>query len=418
MKFVEHMVGWILCFCMLSSLGAIVQSTTGQILFDVNEDGNAEAALSSSGLAIGQVTAQANVHVSGCAIISTQLTVGSPSMGSSNLQISGSYAIVPMLVSSDANIENSSVVLANTSSQSIRLRLPYSGNCEGRVVDIKKISASNNLFIEASGSSIHSFGAYVMPDSSATSLWPASRFVASGNTWHLLSQNGVAGEVGSSNLIMHYDFNESSGNIIIDEISGHTGSVADGSVLNQMTRSGIKENSLAFSGSGNHISLGQPSARPSTSFSFCIWMKFFSIGVDQKILRDYHWNSGNHYGYSIKLNSSNQFVLYSGNGSAGGGQFAKVSSADTDPLNWHHWCFNFDETTGTVYAYKDAQLITMSDNTVGVGIGFDASTEMNFSDPAAADSLNGELDDFRLYNRMLTVEEIRAIYYSGKAESL
>lgn len=124
-----------------------VESTTGTIHFDSNFNGAPEMTLNSIGLGIGTSAPSANLEVSGNTIISQSLTVGSSSEGSANLNITGSFGMSLQNVSSNTLLGNSSLILADSSSDNLTLTLPDALNCDGRVYTIKKISSQNNILL-------------------------------------------------------------------------------------------------------------------------------------------------------------------------------------------------------------------------------------------------------------------------------
>jgi len=138
-----YLLLFIVLFISVSS--ADVKSTSGQIKFDVNSDSVPEMTLNSTGLGLG-VTPSTNLHISGNAVVSEQVFVGTDS-GSANLNVGGTLAYGLETVSSNVTLSGNSIVLADASNGNLFLRLPYAGNVLGRVYTVKKTSTENEVNI-------------------------------------------------------------------------------------------------------------------------------------------------------------------------------------------------------------------------------------------------------------------------------
>ena len=130
---------------------AVIRSNSGNIHFDTNNDGVVEMAISGNGLLIGSGLASANLEVQGKAIITHKLSVGQNTSATSNLSIQGTMGMSMQRVSSSANLDTYSKVLANTENQSITLTLLLYSSEFGRLYKIKKIHTNNSVIITRDG---------------------------------------------------------------------------------------------------------------------------------------------------------------------------------------------------------------------------------------------------------------------------
>lgn len=159
---------------------ADVSSSTGTVGFDVQENGNREMVLNTTGLGIG-VVPSTNLHVQGNTIFSEELTVGSTSV-SSNLHISGSMALSVQTLSTNATLSDHSLVLANTSSGNITLTLPSASTMAGRHYIIKKTSADHTLTLSGL------LDEFVMGElTNASQGFSSCEVFSNGVQWYLLS---------------------------------------------------------------------------------------------------------------------------------------------------------------------------------------------------------------------------------------
>lgn len=172
---------------MVSILWGDVKSIEGQIDFDLDSNHVFEMKLNATGLGIG-IAPSANLHVQGNAIITQKMFVGSSS-GSANLNVDGTVGYGFETLTSDANLDISSLYLADTSSGNLIATLPYAGNAIGRMITVKKISNQNRLEIYASSEN--------MIDGSYKSLsfsqdFPSIELVSDGNKWYITKMTSSA----------------------------------------------------------------------------------------------------------------------------------------------------------------------------------------------------------------------------------
>ena len=175
---------FIYCILLLVPTGiSDVKSTTGNINFDRNNDSQPDMILNSTGLGIG-TTPSTKLHVSGNANITNELQIGSTS-GSANLVLNGTLGLGFDTISSNTILSDSSLVLVDTSSDNVKITLPYAGNVLGRRYNIKKISTENTVFVH--GDFIdNSYGITLADDS-----MQYAEVMSTGNQqWSLLSTSG------------------------------------------------------------------------------------------------------------------------------------------------------------------------------------------------------------------------------------
>lgn len=164
-------------------------------------DNQAEMTLNNTGLGIG-ITPSANLHVNGNAIVTGQVFIGGSS-GSSNLNINGSMGYGFQTVSFNATLEESSTVLADSSSDNITLTLPYAGNVTGRIYAIKKTQVSNTVEIRGGGNAIDDNHHAILSAGNMDSI----SVVSDGIQWYTLERSGGVTTWSPSllNLSLWYD---------------------------------------------------------------------------------------------------------------------------------------------------------------------------------------------------------------------
>lgn len=193
-----------------------MKSENGQIRFNSDNQGEVEATLNATGLGVG-LTPQSNLHIAGNGIISEKMSVGG-SVTENSLHIQGTMALMP-LTSSGGNVtlDQNSLLLINTSSLDGSVTLPSPSSATGRMIKIKKLSSSGNLYIASSGNLIDLDTTLSIPEDTSADL-ASLTLVSDGSQWWLLSYSGPATEVvGGSNLFLSYKFNETAGSSVSDD---------------------------------------------------------------------------------------------------------------------------------------------------------------------------------------------------------
>jgi hypothetical protein len=162
---------------------ANLNSSTGNITFDINNDGTSDARLDSNGFAIGQgLTASANLHVEGNSIVTGKLSVGSTN-SNSTLSIAGTSGFSIEMVSDNITLGANSHTVIDTAAGNLTITLPYAGNAIGRLYTIKKISLANELILKGGGGSIDSLPSHTFTSGNAASM----TLISDGSQWHILS---------------------------------------------------------------------------------------------------------------------------------------------------------------------------------------------------------------------------------------
>ena len=172
-----------------------VKSTTGKLNFDVNFDQQSEMSLSSQGLNIGSSQlATANLQVQGNALISKTLSIGT-TQSQSNLNLSGTISFSTLAISDNINLNDEtslhSYYLANSASTNIMITLPYTGNVEGSLITIKKVSTEGEVIIRTSDNSIDQKEYFFLTDN-----LPYVKLLCDGSEWHIVYNSSTGTQSG------------------------------------------------------------------------------------------------------------------------------------------------------------------------------------------------------------------------------
>jgi len=228
----------------------------------------------------------------------------------------------------------------------------------------------------------------------------------------------VGGTPPTSGLVSHWKFDE----------TGDTNTAADSAGTNNgpLTNfpadesanwvAGQLGNSLEFDGTNDYINLGNPASLQLTGgMTISAWVYLDDFGSASRVIS----KNGSSSNRGWELNMENavtnqiQFLIAENNSSVK----AVYSGAVMPTGTWVH-LVGLYEPSVAVRLYINAALIVS--NTSGIPATQHNSTEnVNIGKkPNAAIYWDGKLDDIRIYNRALTVQEISQLYYFGLSGGL
>ncbi|TYQ12844.1 UNVERIFIED_CONTAM: subtilisin family serine protease [Acetivibrio alkalicellulosi] len=200
-----------------------------------------------------------------------------------------------------------------------------------------------------------------------------------------------------STLIAHYKFDELNGTNAQDStgISGNA-TLANGAIL----VSGLQGNSVKLNGANEYVQLPNGIVRNVSDFTISKWVKLDSLNAWQRI-----FDFGNNTDVNMFLTPSSsagnlRFAIKNG------GSEQRINGPSSIPTGrWVHVAVTLSNSTGILYVdgrevgrnsnitIKPSDLGTTSNNYIG---------KSQYQDPY----LNGQIDDFRIYNYALEAAEI------------
>lgn len=248
-----------------------------------------------------------------------------------------------------------------------------------------------------------------------------------------LSLNTVFAQYPTNGLIGYYPF---SGNL--EDASTNNADMSSSSTPGYYSDRFGNAGNAYESGSRAYI----PSVQNSTDISFSLWIQPMNIAdfypaIFSRVL--YGFNSGNqvvkvgNYQMYLSPNGNNKFEIimeyhFGGDGSGAYTVVGDLNSQTTtlDPAEWAHIVTTIEGTTAKMYINGVLEhTVTFTSPIVAIQApdpqsGYDlvgdlvmgTSTQVNVSNGIVSNYLNftGFIDDFFIYNRALTQEEITTIY--------
>lgn len=183
---------------------------------------------------------------------------------------------------------------------------------------------------------------------------------------------------------------------------------------NTVTRTGVQQFSA---GNQGQITVAPDPDFNTTSGTICFWMQFLAPitgfpgpGNEGAMLFDRRTSSGT----VIVLNQSGYIQFQA----AGGPRFTSSQFYVTDG-NWHHVAVTYDQSTnGAASVYVDGMLDTAVSNPGAWSWPTNQEIELGRSHDSWWYIYDGQMDDVRIYNRMLTPAEITTIATPATSDEL
>jgi len=187
----------------------------------------------------------------------------------------------------------------------------------------------------------------------------------------------------------------------------YSGQENHGTIYGATKVSGRFAEGLYFDGVDDYVNCGNAvSLNPTNAITVELWVK--PIG---DYTYTYQMFVGKNYGDSwaiARYKASNTFywcinTIGSGWRNALYGTFI--------PDNWYHLAMTYDSSTGKWYAYVNGvqSLLGTLSGTIGI-----SSTNLQIGIDITGFYANALIDEVRIYNRALSVDEIKMLYESGK----
>ena len=239
------------------------------------------------------------------------------------------------------------------------------------------------------------------------------------------AQDITGSDVSLTGLKAYYKFDESSGNLINQSTTGDgLGSNADGTASGDPTYSvtGKINKAISFDGDGDKFTLGTTAGQwnflhNNTNFSVSFWLKLNATpSENQGILGT--GTGGSSIGFDLTVNHSTGGKLRASIENGAGASANIQSSAGFVPQNtttWYHYVLTFSNGSWNIYrngGNNESASSSVSWSTSNHSRNMELANA-NANTPSDVKDLTGELDEVSIWSRVLTSNEITALYNSG-----
>lgn len=198
------------------------------------------------------------------------------------------------------------------------------------------------------------------------------------------------------------------------------GSVA-GAIWRGPTRVGGR-GSVYFDGTDDTITFSEPlqaihTACTGAYITVAMWIRNADTTQTNTYVFQYSDNDGAASAKNI-LNfiygfEANKYETFWGTGAPIRHDLKTLTAGDT---TWHHLLVTLNETTQLIEGYFDGQQVLSTAEADPVNPG-SAAQALYFGSAGSANFFNGEIDDFRIYDRFFSAAEVRQLYLESLSRS-
>ena len=367
--------------------GGGVRSTDGSIGFDIDNDGNHEMTLNSNGLGIGTTSIN------------------------SSFQLNGSFAQSFEMVTSDTTLSNNSIILVDSSASDVHIELPYAGNVSGRIYNIKKTSKQNLVVLSSGDNLIDDVTPFFI--SSEQTAYPTLDVMSNGFQWYILRSNGLGSEIAADNLVLDYDMDQSSANVLIDGSGeGQTGAISGMSESDRVAE-GIEGRALQFDGTDDILVPTSPDPGyfhdEFSEKTVSVWVTVAPGGAGPRVAYE---EGGTTHGIGIAYRNGPDTLVYVARISSVSVELASTTTFIEDNDVWVHVAAVYDNGSMKLYINGVEEAAGSNDTKVYAHAGEPGIGQMvdNSAFNGSETPWDGRIDNFKMFNRALSSVEIEALY--------
>ncbi|MHC4546669.1 MAG: LamG domain-containing protein, partial [Planctomycetota bacterium] len=214
----------------------------------------------------------------------------------------------------------------------------------------------------------------------------------------------IAADANVTNLVSWWKFNEGNGATAYDSVGGNHGTIHGATWTTDYT--GI---ALDFDGDDYVEVSDDPSLRFTQydSFSICSWAKPVEGFIVCKMRASRQWG---YFGYYIGHTTSNRYFFTAERSMRGS---VSVNTGETPQGDWSHVTAVYDNKDMKIYLNGEIEGTgTFTYDTGSTTPDKDLAIGARSVDSLIDHRFNGAIDDVRIYDRALSVEEVRQVYGS------
>ena len=221
----------------------------------------------------------------------------------------------------------------------------------------------------------------------------------------------------SDNIISHYKCNDDNDNTtVIDSAGANNGTSARNTDI--ISIPGKINKALYFQTATDYVNLGKPANLNTniTDFSLCCWTKLdATLGLASTNYHIFSNESYQHFGYQFRIEDTTSELwgkLSLRTNIEGVATYVNAQAQSYPNDNeWHYVVVTKNGTVGSVYI--DGEEVGGYAVRHSLNNPTDSTLDSIFGYPGSQ-PLRGAMDDFRIYNRSLTLTEIKALYNNGR----
>lgn len=204
--------------------------------------------------------------------------------------------------------------------------------------------------------------------------------------------------VSERGLVGHWSLDEGTSTIAHDFSGNGNNGILENMESNDWVN-GKRGKALSFDNAGNErILVGNSPSVQLANGTMSAWIKTSNAGAGFRGI------VAKQFAYGMFL-SNNSFSIYDWGGSA-----ERASGRILNDDKWHHVACSFQSGVGSgTFCYVDGLLVLTTSMTVS-----NQSVPVYIAEANATQFFNGSIDDVRIYNRVLSFAEVKALYQENK----
>jgi chitodextrinase len=212
----------------------------------------------------------------------------------------------------------------------------------------------------------------------------------------------------SSGLVGYWPFDEPSGSTVLDGSGNNNSGALTGSGATRTTGR-VGSGSLSFNGSSGRVTIPHStSLNLSSSFTLTAWLRPTSLSGYQTAL---HKGASAACSFWLQTKGTNPTSGFSTASTCSSYAEHVVTNTTLQPNVWYHVAARFDNAANTFTYYLNANPVYSASET-RTPVGSQESLILGESPYAGSnfERWRGQLDEVRIYNRALTVQEIADVF--------
>lgn len=228
----------------------------------------------------------------------------------------------------------------------------------------------------------------------------------------ILTSTSLFAQIPTSGLVGHFPFN---GNANDASSSGNNGTVSGASLTSD--RFGNPNSAYSFNGSSNYIKVDNTKNLSNDTYTYSVWINPTVLPTSGKFayFLDIGTESFGSISYGQTLGFNNSYFGYTGWAASTSKSSNPNTTNRTDlsilPLvdKWYHVVLTRDNTKLRLFVNN----LLVTESSTGASTAYSSPNSLYLGNRSLLDAgayFNGKLDDIRLYNRVLTSQEIDNLY--------
>ena len=207
--------------------------------------------------------------------------------------------------------------------------------------------------------------------------------------------------LGLRGLVLWLKFNEGSGNIAYDSsfYNNH------GTIYGATWTDGKFGKALSFDGVDDYVEVPDSASLDITdAITIVVWVKFNELGKRNPIVS----KSDDLRNYQLEK-IENDYLQITFQDPDGNWRSKSSTILQIQDYNWHHVAVTHDSNSGTTFYLDGVSQFISNPYQMGTN---DASLKIGEGAGVGVYPINGTIDEVRIYNRALSEEEIKMLYFN------